>query len=105
MSLPPLTPQQRADALLKAAQSRRERSDALAKVTEGATPLADALTDKDSPLQRAFVRQVLRALKGVGPARAAEAMTAIGIPDKRRVSGLGARQIAALVDRFALVDA
>lgn len=101
MALPIQTPEQLAESLAKAKAARTARSQALAKVADGTVTLAEALGSKESPLQRAFVRQVLRALPGVGPVTAAAVMTEIGIPDKRRVAGLGSNQRRALAEKFA----
>jgi putative heme degradation protein len=105
MALPPLTPEQSAAGLEKAAQVRQERAAAKAELTEGTLSLAAVVTGQDSRLQRAYVRQVLEALPGVGKVRAAAVMERIGIDAKRRVSGLGPVQRAALEQEFATVAA
>lgn len=96
MALPALSAEQRAEALSKAAATRAARAAAIAKVRNGALTITDVLDDPESPLRRAFVRQVLLAVPGIGPARAAQIMTAAGIAPKRRVSGLGGKQAATL---------
>lgn len=101
MSLPTLTAEQRTAALAKAAESRRARSAALGDLTSGTLTLAAVLAGEEDRLQRAFVRQVLRALPGVGDVTADKALSEIGIDRKRRVGGLGDRQRAALAERFA----
>lgn len=105
MALPIQTPEQLADALAKAKAARTARSEALAKVADGSVALAEVLNDKESPLQRAFVRQVLRALPGVGTVTADRVMAEIRIPEKRRVAGLGPNQRQALAERFETVPA
>lgn len=92
MSLPTLTPEQRADALVKAAESRQARSAALAEVKAGAVRFADVLANTESPLQKAKVMQVLKAVPGVGPVTAVKLMDEAGIAANRRVAGLGDRQ-------------
>jgi hypothetical protein len=104
-NLPVQTREQLADALAKAHAARTARSEALAALKSGSVTLAGILADKDSPLQRAFVRQVLRALPGVGTVTADAAMAEAGIAPKRRISGLGANQARALAERFATADA
>ena len=101
MALPTLTPEQRDEALRKAAETRKARAEALAAMRKGTVTLADVLADLDSPLQRAKVSQVLRAIPGVGVVTADKVLTEVGIDGKRRVAGLGQRQRAALAERFA----
>lgn len=103
--LPPLTPEQRAAALEKSRASRKATSAALDRLRDGSVTLADVLGDDGSPLAGAPVLRVLRALPRVGDVTARRAMEDIGIPEKRRVRGLGARQRAALAERFAPVSA
>ena len=99
--LPTLTPEQRDEALRKAAETRKARAEALAAMRKGTVTLADVLTDLDSPLQRAKVSQVLRAIPGVGVVTADKVLAEVGIDSKRRVAGLGQRQRTALAERFA----
>ena len=100
MPLPTISPEQRADALAKAMESRKARADAIAEVRKGSVSLADVLADPESPLRRAKVTQVLEALPRVGPVKVREAMEEIGIDPKRRIQGLGDRQRTALLGRF-----
>lgn len=102
MSLPQLTPQQRADALEKAHQARRIRSDVRARLKNGRTTLADVLRDAEANdvIGRTKVTALLTALPGVGRARAAQIMDRHGIAEGRRVRGLGADQAAALKAEF-----
>ena len=92
--LPVQTPEARTAALEKAKAAGRARADAKAELTAGTLSLAAVVTGQDSRLQRAYVRQVLEALPGVGKIRAAAAMEEIGIDAKRRVQGLGPVQRA-----------
>jgi S13-like H2TH domain len=101
MPLQPLTPEQRAAALEKAAASRKARSEALARLRNGNVTIAQVLADLDSPLQKARVRQVLLAVPGVGAVTADKVMAEVQIDPKRRVAGLGARQREALAGHFA----
>jgi hypothetical protein len=78
-----MTAEQRRETLQKAAAARRERTRALAKLKDGSVTITAVLDDKENPLQRAFVRQVLRALPRIGAvtadkigARQREALTA-----------------------------
>lgn len=68
----------------------------MAALKDGSVNLAAVLDDGDSPLQRAFVRQALRAVPGIGAVKADKIMADVGIDGKRRIAGLGPRQRAAL---------
>jgi len=101
MALPTMTPEMRELALAKAAAARRERSAALAELTAGKIALTAALAGEDPRLQRAYVRQVLCALPGVGKVTTEKALAALGIDKDRRVRSLGPNQRKALAERFA----
>jgi hypothetical protein len=101
MALPTLTPEQRQASLAKAREARAARSAMLAGVKESSLTLADILGREDDIARRTKVNQVLRALPGVGQARAAAIMERAGIPSERRVGGLGARQRELLQAEFA----
>ena len=92
MALPVLSPEQRQEALQKARQARTARSALLADLKTGTLTLADVLGRDDDLARKTKVAQVVRALPGVGQARAAAIMERAGIPAERRVGGLGARQ-------------
>lgn len=98
MSLPEMTPEQRADGLRKAAESRAARSAALARVRSGEVTIADVLDSDDSPLLAVPVRRVLLAVPRVGTARADKILAELGINKKRRIRGLGVQQRAILRD-------
>ena len=80
MALPDLTPEQRAANLAKAAAARHARAELL------------------ETCRRLPVRSLLKALPGLGNAKVAKIMEELGIPEKRRVAGLGARQREALAE-------
>jgi hypothetical protein len=101
MALPTLTPEQRQASLVKAREARAARSALLADVKEGSLALADVFGREDDIARRTKVNQVLRALPGVGQARAAAIMERAGIPVERRVGGLGARQREQLLAEIA----
>lgn len=102
MALPPLTPEQRAAALEKAAQARRERAEVKARLKQGGTSLADVVKDgqKDDVIGKMKVSALLESLPGVGKVRAQQLMERLGISETRRVRGLGSNQIAALEREF-----
>jgi hypothetical protein len=92
MALPALSPEQRQAALQKAREARAARSALLAELKAGTLTLADVLGRDDDLARKAKVAQVVRAMPGVGKARAAAIMERAGIPAERRIGGLGARQ-------------
>ena len=100
MALPALSPEQRQAALQKAREARAARSDLLAGLKAGALTLSDVLGRDDDLARKTKVAQVVRALPGVGKARAAAIMERAGIPAERRVGGLGARQREHLLAEF-----
>jgi hypothetical protein len=101
MALPTLTPEQRADALAKAQAARKARSELLAKVKAGKMSIAQLLDRKDDVTKKTKVAQVIKALPGYGPAKAAAVMEEAGIDDNRRVGGLGDQQRKKLLDAVA----
>ncbi len=100
MALPALSPEQRQEALQKAREARAARSALLAGLKEGTLTLADVLGRDDDLARKTKVAQVVRALPGVGKARAAAIMECARIPAERRVGGLGARQREQLLAEF-----
>jgi transposase len=102
VALPPLTPEQRAAALEKAAQARRERAEVKNRLKHGGASLSEIIKEgQDSDIVgKMKVSALLESLPGVGKVRARQIMEEIGISESRRVRGLGANQIAALVERF-----
>src|SRR5258706_9744865 len=100
MALPALSPEQRQAALQKAREARVARSDLLAGLKAGTLTLADALGRDDDLARMTKVAQVVRAVPGVGKARAAAIMERAGIPAERRIGGLGARQREQLLAEF-----
>lgn len=102
MALPPLTPEQRAAALEKAAAARRARADLKARLKHSGTSLGEVLAsgDADEVIGKMKVSAVLESMPGVGKVKAARIMERLGISPTRRVRGLGANQRAALVKEF-----
>jgi ribosomal protein S13 len=72
----------------------------LAEVKAGTLTLGGVLGRNDDLARKTKVAQVVRALPGVGKARAAAVMERAGIPAERRVGGLGARQREQLLAEF-----
>ena len=102
MALPPLTPEQRAAALAKAAVARRERAAAKNRLKDSQGSLAEVITEgKDNEvIGKMKVSALLESLPGVGRVRARQIMDEVGISESRRVRGLGSNQAAALIARF-----
>ncbi len=102
MPLPELTPEQRAQALAKAAQARRERAAVKnsLKTSEGTLKsVIDQGKDNDV-VGKMKVTALLESLPGIGRVRARQIMDDIGISHSRRVRGLGANQTEKLLARF-----
>ncbi|HEU4543781.1 MAG TPA: integration host factor, actinobacterial type [Jiangellaceae bacterium] len=102
MALPSLTPEQRAAALAKAAEARRERAEVKNRLKHSGASLTEVLKEgeKNDVIGKMKVSALLESLPGVGKVRAAQIMERIGIAENRRVRGLGANQIAALEREF-----
>ena len=102
MALPPLTAEQRAANLEKAAAARRERAEVKNRLKYAGGSLEDVIKEgqDNKVLGRMKVSALLESLPNVGKVRARQIMAEIGISESRHVRGLGAHQIAALVERF-----
>ena len=102
MALPPLTPDQRAAALEKAARARKERAEVKNRLKRGSTTLPQVLKDgkSDDVIGKMKVSALLESMPGVGKVRAKQIMERLGIAESRRVRGLGANQRAALEQEF-----
>lgn len=102
MALPPLTPEQRAAALEKAAVARRERAAVKNRLKHAQGSLAEVIKDgKDNEfIGKMKVSALLESMPGVGRVRARRIMHEVGISESRRVRGLGANQITGLLSRF-----
>jgi hypothetical protein len=107
MPLPPMTPEQRAAGLEKAKAANAERAQVKADLKSGDATLAEviAAAQASDAVGKMKVSAVLRALPGVGDAKAAKLMAELGIDGKRRLRGLGDRQRAALEEKFAAAGA
>ncbi|HSI93337.1 MAG TPA: integration host factor, actinobacterial type [Jiangellaceae bacterium] len=102
MALPSLTPEQRAAALAKAAEARRERAEVKNRLKHSGASLTEVLKEGETNdvIGKMKVSALLEAMPGVGKVRAAQIMERIGIAENRRVRGLGANQVAALEREF-----
>lgn len=100
MSLRPLTPQERAAALHKAAAARTTRAAAKERLKSGDLTIAEVISsgESDQAIARMRIVELLEALPGIGQVRATAIMKQLGIAASRRVRGLGIHQRRALVD-------
>lgn len=107
MALPPLTPEQRADALKKAAEARRERAAVKSRLKDSSgrrgEAIQEVLQDAESNeiIGRLRVAALLEALPGVGKVKAQQIMEEIGISPSRKIRGLGSHQAEKLVAHFS----
>lgn len=102
MALPQLTPEQRADALAKAAAARRERAAVKNRLKNAQGSLKEVIDQgkQNDVIGKMKVSALLESMPGVGRVRARQVMEEIGISESRRVRGLGANQVAQLLERF-----
>ena len=102
MALPNLSPEQRAQALEKAARVRQERAALKDDLKSGKRKLSDVLehAKDDDIIGKLKVSALLTSLPGVGKAKAEKAMEQIGIAENRRLAGLGPVQIKKLLEHF-----
>jgi len=103
VALPPLTPEQRAAALEKAAKARKERAEVENRLKRAATTLPAVLKDgqTDDVIGKMKVSALIESMPGVGKVRAKQMMERLGIAESRRVRGLGANQRTALENEFS----
>ena len=101
---PKLTAEERDAALAAAARARKARKHLKEQLAAGNFTLADVFTLADEgskAVTKTKVKAVLTALPKVGNVTAKAVMEELRIPANRNVGGLGVRQRAALLDRFA----
>jgi hypothetical protein len=90
---PPLSEEQRRDALAKAATARRKRADLKEQLKSGRTSLKELLErTNDEIVGKMKVSTVLESLPGVGRVRARKMMERLDISESRRMRGLGSKQ-------------
>jgi hypothetical protein len=102
VALPPLTPEQRAAALEKAAKARKDRAEVKNRLKHGSMTLPQVLKEgqTDDVVGKMKVSALLESMPGVGKVRAKQIMERLGIAESRRVRGLGANQRTALENEF-----
>ena len=99
MPLPQMTEEQRKAALEKAAETRRKRSEVREQLKSGELSAKEALDRRTDPIVgKIKVTQFIQSFPGYGKAKAVKIMEEIGIPENRRLAGLGDNQIAQLLE-------
>ena len=99
MALPQMTEEQRAEALKKAAETRKKRSEFRARIKAGEVTAKEALSQRDDPIVgKIKVAQFIQSFPGWGKAKAEKLMAEVGVPENRRLAGLGDNQAAKLVE-------
>ena len=103
MALPPLTPEQRQAALEKAAASRRERAEVKNRLKHSGATLVEVVNEAEhnEVIAKMRVSELLQSMPGIGKVRAQQVMEKLKISETRRVRGLGAKQVAALIEEFS----
>ena len=103
MQPPQLSPEDRARALAKAAASRKRRAEVKAQIKSGEFSLQQVfeLSKVDEAVAKMRVFELLESISGVGKVRARSVMERLNISPTRRIQGLGAKQLPALLIEFA----
>jgi len=103
MQPPLLSPEDRARALAKASASRKRRAEVKAQIKSGEFSLTQVfeLSKDDEAVAKMRVFELLESISGVGKVRARSVMERLNISPTRRIQGLGAKQLPALLAEFA----
>ena len=101
MALPTLTPEQRQQALAKAAEARKKRAEIKGELKSGKRSLREVLSRSgEDTVGKMKVSNVLESLPGVGKVRAQKIMEELDISATRRIRGLGSKQRELLLTKF-----
>ena len=102
-NLPPMSDEQRAQALEKAAAARRQRAEIKALLKTGSLTLPEVFeqAETDDIVAGTKVYPLLASMPRMGKIKATRLMEELGIPDNRKIRGLGSRQRENLLDSFA----
>ncbi len=99
---PPLSEEQRREALEKAGIARRKRAELKEQLKSGRTSLKELVDQThDEIVGKMKVSTVLESLPGVGRVRARKIMERLDISETRRMRGLGQKQKENLLGEFA----
>ena len=101
--LPPLSPEQRAEALAKAKEAREVRATVKHRLKMGYITFDELLAEADAVPNVGGLKALaaLESMPGLGKVRARRLMAEIGIADNRRLRGLGESQRRRLCEFFA----
>jgi len=98
---PPLSEEQRREALAKAAEARKQRAALKDELRSGKATLKQLLgRTGDEIVGKMKVSDVLQTMRGVGKVRARKIMDRLDIAESRRMRGLGVKQIESLLKEF-----
>ena len=97
-----MTPEQRAAALEKARIVRAKRSEITTKMSMGITSPIEVLDMVDDPVVgKMKVKSFINAIPGYGKIKTEKLMEELGIPEDRRIRGLGSNQMKSLKEALA----
>jgi hypothetical protein len=98
-----MSDEQRALALEKAGAARRRRAEIKALLKTGSLTLAEVFdqADDDDIVAGTKVYPLIASMPRMGKIKATRLMEQLGIPDNRKIRGLGPRQRENLLDAFA----
>ena len=97
-----MTPEQRAAALEKARIVRAKRSEITTKMSMGITSPIEVLDMVDDPVVgKMKVKSFINAIPGYGKVKTEKLMEELGIPEDRRIRGLGSNQMKSLLEAIA----
>ena len=102
-NLPPMSDEQRALALEQAAAARRQRAEMKALLKTGSLTLAEVFerAETDDIVAGTKVYPLLASMPRMGTIKATRLMEELGIPDNRKIRGLGSRQRENVLNSFA----
>jgi len=102
-NLPPMSDEQRAEALAKAGAARRQRAEIKALLKTGSLTLAEVFerADTDDIVAGTKVYPLLASMPRMGKIKAKRLMEDLNIAENRKIRGLGSRQRADLLQTFA----
>ena len=99
---PKLTDEQRHEALLKAATSRKRRAEIKLKIKSGEFSIDTVLeiAKSEDAVAKMRVKELLESISGVGKVRVQSLMERLNISPSRRIQGLGRHQLRELRSEF-----
>lgn len=102
-NLPPMTDEQRADALAKAGAARRQRAEIKALLKTGSLTLGEVFerAETDDIVAGTKVYPLLASMPRMGKVKAMRLMDELQIAENRKIRGLGSRQRENLLNEFA----